>query len=250
MKNKTFKGFWKTIVMMTLGAIVGILLSFLLNSNFISVEESLYNFQNLLVNNAFRIYYFILTISIVLTLIFYNLGKKQMMDSIRDDDGVTKDSMMSVAMMIPNIGLYSMLAMFGLIIKRMSEVRDLSAYLLVFTLVSYIAFILFYAIMQNKTVEKIKELYPEKKGNVYNLNFQKEWEKSLDEREKVVLYYTGYKSYKLIEKVLLVLLLISLMLVDVGGISLGVYPPITIGMIIVISNIGYLYYSIKSDNLV
>lgn len=41
------------------------------------------------------------------------------------------------------------------------------------------------AIIQNKIVEEIKRGYPEKNGDVYDINFKRDWVNSMDEREKL-----------------------------------------------------------------
>ncbi len=157
---------------------------------------------------------------------------------------------MAFAIIIPNIGFYLMMATFAAIMKKMVSYEDVSILVGMITILSFVIYSLFLVVIQKVIVDEIKELYPEKKGNAYNINFQKEWEKSLDEREKVALYYSGYKTYKAIDKVLIALLVLTAMLSDVQGVNLGIYPPLVISLILVLSNIVYLYYWIKSDNLV
>ncbi len=56
---------------------------------------------------------------------------------------------------------------------------------------------LFVGIMiQKKAINLTKLLNPEKRGSVYDLNFNKKWEDSSDEREMSARYRAGYQAYK------------------------------------------------------
>ena len=61
-----------------------------------------------------------------------------------------------------------------------------------------------------KIVNFEKELNPEKKGSVYDMNFQKKWMESSDEAEKLVTYKCGFAAYKSVNIVCLVLWLVCM----------------------------------------
>lgn len=51
-------------------------------------------------------------------------------------------------------------------------------------------------ILTRQCVELVKKINPEKRGDVLDFNFQKKWEESCDEAQKVILYQAGFKAYK------------------------------------------------------
>lgn len=249
MKNKFFKGFSQVLILMTLGGIFGFAASYLLNRTEVMAGDAIMNLQNLIVENSFTIFYIIITVSVIVTLILYNLGKKQILNNIKNEESEVDDSIMAAAIIAPSIGFYLLLGFFGALMKRMVEYDNPDKFQFIYILIAFLGYTMFFVFMQKIIVEKIKELYPEKRGNVYNIDFQKQWEKSLDEREKLALYYTSYKTYRFLEKALLLLLVLSSITATSHSLNTGVYPPLILGFLLVLSNAVYLYFSIKSDNI-
>lgn len=48
---------------------------------------------------------------------------------------------------------------------------------------------------QSSLVKLTKELNPEKRGSVYDMNFVDKWEDSCDEAEKILIYKSAFKTY-------------------------------------------------------
>ena len=73
--------------------------------------------------------------------------------------------------------------------------------------------------LQKKAVDLIKKLNPEKKGNIFDKDFAKDWEASCDEAQKQMIYKSGYASYKatnLVGQVLWILTILGMMFFDTG----------------------------------
>ncbi|MCC8064514.1 MAG: DUF3169 family protein [Clostridiales bacterium] len=51
-------------------------------------------------------------------------------------------------------------------------------------------------IYQQKTVDLCKRMNPEKRGSVYDVNFQKKWVESCDEAERTNIYRSSYRAYR------------------------------------------------------
>lgn len=62
--------------------------------------------------------------------------------------------------------------------------------------VFFIASIFITVVEQQKIVNLEKEINPEKMGSVYDTKFQKKWEESCDEAERLQIYKCGYKAYR------------------------------------------------------
>lgn len=55
---------------------------------------------------------------------------------------------------------------------------------------------LLHFVIARKYVELVKEINPEKKGDILDRNFDKKWEESCDEGEKLIMYKSAYASFK------------------------------------------------------
>lgn len=78
-------------------------------------------------------------------------------------------------------------------------------------------------------VDLRKRLNPEKRGSVFDLRFQKDWEASCDEAEKLLLYRAGYRAYRAGGVACLVLWLLSFF--GQTLLHCGLYPSLTVCII-------------------
>ena len=62
-------------------------------------------------------------------------------------------------------------------------------------IVEFLAVIFLAVILQQKCVDLLKDINPEKKGSVYDMKFQKIWFDSCDEAEKRQIGQASYKAY-------------------------------------------------------
>lgn len=58
--------------------------------------------------------------------------------------------------------------------------------------------IILISFLQRQIVDIVKKIEPNKKGDVLDINFNKEWMNSCDELEKMIIYRSAYKSYKIL----------------------------------------------------
>lgn len=66
-------------------------------------------------------------------------------------------------------------------------------------------------IAQQKIVNFDKELNPEKKGSVYDINFNSKWMESSDEAERFLIYKAAYRAFRVMQIVFPVAWIISLL---------------------------------------
>ena len=88
----------------------------------------------------------------------------------------------------------------------------------------------------------MKKINPEKKGDVLSLKFSKDWESTLDEAEKMIVYKVSRKAYLFISKFSYVMFFLAL----IGDLlfGFGVVPAIFTGAIAIASVLSaniYLY---------
>lgn len=79
-------------------------------------------------------------------------------------------------------------------------------------LVTFFAVMIYTLVMQRAAVELEKKVNPEKKGELLDPKFQKDWEGSCDEAEMLISYKACYKGYKVGNNVCTTLWLVSIFL--------------------------------------
>lgn len=105
---------------------------------------------------------------------------------------------------------------------------------------------IFVIVIQRCCVELEKKINPEKRGEVLDTNFQKDWEASFDEAEKIMAGKAAYKSFKLTNGTCGALWLISV----IGNLvfDFGIVPTLFVTIIWLISSVSYQVEAIKLEN--
>lgn len=115
-----------------------------------------------------------------------------------------------------------------------------------FVIIAVFIISLFVAIMyQNKIVNMVKQMNPEKKGDVYDKKFGEKWLDSCDELEKMIIYKACYKLYELMSKVISSLFIAFTVLGMVYDI--GILVVIILGFLQCVLVFGYMYYATKLE---
>ena len=102
------------------------------------------------------------------------------------------DEQLSWAMMLENL---TMIVSFFCFSVGTAGIIDGQLRRLVLLLVLFIAVLALAVLLQQKTVDLVKEMNPEKKGSVYDEKFQKIWWESCDEAERRQIGQASYKAY-------------------------------------------------------
>lgn len=97
--------------------------------------------------------------------------------------------------------------------------------------------------LQQKQIDCVRFLNPEKRGSVYDMNFHKKWEESCDEAELFIIYKAAYKAYRVVN-ILYIILWAFFMLMGLTT-GAGFLPILTIMILWAVSTMVYSYYSMK-----
>jgi len=98
-------------------------------------------------------------------------------------------------------------------------------------------------VIQQKTIDLLKVLNPEKKGSVYDVNFSRKWEESCDEAEKSQIYKAGYSAF---HPTMMACIILWLVLVLAGNIcDIGILPVACVTIIWMVQTVSYCIASIK-----
>lgn len=112
-----------------------------------------------------------------------------------------------------------------------------------YTVIVFLVFIITLIIVQQRLVDGVKLLNPEKKGSVYDLKFNKKWEESCDEVEKLIIYKSCYKAYQAVNLTCIILWMIFVLSGLVMGSGFSAVVCISVIWAVLICT--YHYYAIK-----
>ncbi|WP_373482100.1 DUF3169 family protein [Acetobacterium sp.] len=232
--NPTIKFF----VVMVISAFIGGLLGGSIIHGEGAIIQSLINFQNFIINNNLTIQAIILGLSALLILILYFSAKLKLKRLNENDDVLFDqiDHQLGVLFPLISVSMISGFCLFGITV---------TGFMTEFKLVGLMIFLVNMAFTLTMTVLALKltkTLYPEKKGNPLDFNFDKEWLKSCDEAEKFVIYKASYRCYQLMNFVYCCVLTICL-LVSIA-MNIGIFPYLLIGFLWITQT---LIYSISAN---
>lgn len=148
---------------------------------------------------------FLLTVAFiaVFTLVTYFKSKKTFEKWDGEDEEVIEkaEKLVDTSVSVLTVGMIFTLTLYGAFTYAMNSLmnRELFMDLFPITMGFQVLFVLdmvFTIVMQRACVELVKKINPEKKGEALSINFQKEWEGSMDEAQKLMTFEAGYKAYK------------------------------------------------------
>lgn len=155
------------------------------------------------------------------------------------------ESINGYSMIINNINLILSFFFFGagVVLKNHVSDMDNQPYKGVVFLVSYIINFVIIIIMQQKQVDFEKILNPEKKGSVYDIKFAKKWEDSCDELERLIIYKSSFKAFKVTQRACILIWVILILINTVWDI--GIIPILIITVIWAILTCSYSIEAMK-----
>ncbi|MCI8334116.1 MAG: DUF3169 family protein [Lachnospiraceae bacterium] len=119
---------------------------------------------------------------------------------------------------ISTIGTIVLITWFGMVTVSVFR-KNCNLYLFMLIAVLLVAELILLALFQRKTVEQVKLLNPEKKGDALSIRFQKEWIESCDEQEQLSIYRAAYKAFSALPLVSGVLFILLILLLPYSGYS-------------------------------
>lgn len=152
-----------------------------------------------------------------------------------DDEDLAKkiDSIQDKALTIGVVNYICSFALFGI------SIDDRNPWILG----SAVIFLIFMAItffLEIKVINQVKQRDPMKKGNPMSDNFKEEWIDSCDEAEKLMIFKAAYKSFLMMQYVLIVFMVICMLTKSIFG--TGNLPIILIGLLWLTQTLSYSYY--------
>ena len=98
-------------------------------------------------------------------------------------------------------------------------------------------------ILQQRLVDLVKQLYPEKKASVYDTKFQKEWFNQCDEAEKAQIGVCAYRAYNAANRTCMILWVVFT--VTALFLDTGILPVLTVCVVWAVSQSVYCWWANK-----
>ena len=157
-----------------------------------------------------------------------------------DDDFIrVAESKINYSIMYSQMNM--IVAFFFFTITVMSEKEPIAP--IIVSLVGFLLTLTTIVYIQQKNVDLTKEINPEKKGSIYEHDFQKKWLATCDENEIRQIGQASYKAYTATTVVCIVLILVSLFVSDI--LNAGFYPTLLVIIIWATSSIVYFVECIR-----
>lgn len=177
--------------------------------------------------------------STVLLIIARKKGK-----NLAEDDEAAEEKVDGLLNAVLIVNTFHQLADFFVLAIILSAVMEEETWRTFLALGLFLLSTIWQVVVQQKSVDAVKLLYPEKRGSVYSSKFNKEWLQSCDERERSEIYHCGYTGYKAGIYTCLILFVVT----AIGAVPFG-YGPVPSGVVLLIwlcMTLGYLKEVVRS----
>lgn len=166
-----------------------------------------------------------------------------------DEDAYNKmEAKLSCALMVTSIGMISgyFFFSFGIYVtefwKLSGVVIKIRMWEVLVILCGMIYALAGMSIAQQKIINFDKELNPEKKGSVYDINFNDKWMETSDEAERFITYKSAYQAFRMMQKVFPAAWVVSLL--GMLSFDTGLFPAIVILVLWMVMVCTYCIHSI------
>lgn len=99
--------------------------------------------------------------------------------------------------------------------------------------------------VSNRVVKLVQRINPEKRGNILDTKFHKQWMASCDEAETQMVYQCGFRAYRAGTAVCMALWVLTLLAQLWAG--TGLFPVLCVGAIWLVMTMSYLLSSIRLE---
>lgn len=177
---------------------------------------------------------------------YYLRSKRQFAQWDGEDEAVPSRIDRDLSILMWMVGMFCLASMFLMGASYAAPLMGGEAFHLVGLLgvpVFFIASMMEAILIQQRIVDLSKRMAPEKKGSIYDMQFQKKWFESCDEAEKLIIGQCAYKAYSAVTKVCVTLWLIFSL--SAMFLNTGLLPILTVCIIWGVSQCVYSYWAVK-----
>lgn len=241
MKKKTGLKFALTMVAC---ALFGALCSIIVNFSEQSLTDIINNISDILIKNS-TVLMFIGVVPLIIGSVFLVKARSviEQNNNLDEDEFEKTHKTLSLALYVPSVLMPWLFVCFGFSVTYNFGIE--SPYILM-DLIIFILELAWITILQYQIVEQTKKIFPEKRGNVLDSKFQKEWYSSCDEAEKQIIGEACYISYKTMNMVYPILFAIMIFVCSLYDLSPFIF--LMVGVLWLIQILSYLIPSYRLEH--
>lgn len=257
MENKKMTKADKKIMIKFVGImVVSLVLGYLLGmlSNWLGASEGISDTLKhiaALMQQATPILFVLVNVVILTAAFIVYIGVKKKADAwdgedeeliARIEDRLNVPVLLSSILMVLNFFFFSAMVE---IMEHTDYGQEHETGLFVVLMVTFILGWVFAIIIQKQVIDLEKKLNPEKRGNIFDTQFLKEWEASCDEAQRLIIYKAAYAAYKAVNTACMALWLVTL----IAGLELktGLMPVFCVTVVWLASVITYSVTAAKLE---
>ena len=187
------------------------------------------------------VYGVLMLATFVVSFVMYGKIKRMIRgwDGENEDVIVDIESRITTASYLPCVIVFVGLVLFPVCIYAVDRTYSNSKGMPM-TIVSEVVFVvsmILYCAIEKLVIDEEKKLNPEKKGNIFDINFRRDWEKSSDEAELIAIAKSSKKGFMAGIKVGFVMWM--LMFVSMFAFDTGVMPIVAVGLVLIVMYVAY-----------
>ena len=187
------------------------------------------------------VYGVLMLATFVVSFVMYGKIKRMIRgwDGENEDVIVDIESRITTASYLPCVIVFVGLVLFPVCIYAVDRTYSNSKGMPM-TIVSEVVFVvsmILYCVIEKLVIDEEKKLNPEKKGNIFDINFRRDWEKSSDEAELIAIAKSSKKGFMAGIKVGFVMWM--LMFVSMFAFDTGVMPIVAVGLVLIVMYVAY-----------
>lgn len=241
MKKKTGLKFALTMIVC---ALFGALCSIIVNFSEQSLTDIINNISDILIKNS-TLLMFIGVVPLIIGSVFLVKARSviEQNNNLDEDEFGKTHKTLSLALYVPSVLMPWLFVCFGFSVTYNFGIE--SPYILM-DLIIFILELAWITILQYQIVEQTKKIFPEKRGNVLDSKFQKEWYSSCDEAEKQIIGEACYISYKTMNMVYPILFAIMIFVCSLYDLSPFIF--LMVGVLWLIQILSYLIPSYRLEH--
>lgn len=187
------------------------------------------------------VYGVLMLATFVVSFVMYGKIKRMIRgwDGENEDVIVDIESRITTASYLPCVIVFVGLVLFPVCIYAVDRTYSNSKGMPM-TIVSEVVFVvsmILYCVIEKLVIDEEKKLNPEKKENIFDINFRRDWEKSSDEAELIAIAKSSKKGFMAGIKVGFVMWM--LMFVSMFAFDTGVMPIVAVGLVLIVMYVAY-----------
>lgn len=180
----------------------------------------------------------------ILTIFCYYSGKKIVKKGIENDDAYDKANQL-LCLAGGCVGLILPFLMVGMVLAFVN-LFEMKTFMILLQILIMAFFACIQIYLHKKIIDVVKIIAPEKKGDVFDSKFAKDWVSSMDEAELSQMYQSGYCAFRNMNSVYVVVLFILFILSSANIVDM--WFPLTVGFLWILQYAFYFNHAYRMEH--